>query len=134
MDSGLVPDCSIFGSAVLENWYPGSCLPEIRITLKVRPMINEILATIQGEHDTTMTMAGVHDWVDDGFYVRAMLPLMLVMHVLPQCVAEFRSCKKGQSHIVSCSLLNSSCFLAGAPLEPQAAAQAFLPSPAIEGV
>jgi Holliday junction resolvase YEN1 len=137
MDSGLVPDCSIFGSAVLENQYPGSRLPEIRITLKVRPTIDEILAAIWGEHDTTTTMAGVRDWVDNGFYVRATLPLTLVMHVLPQCVAEFRSRKKGQSHTVSCSLLNSSCFLAGAPSEPQAAAaaaQASLPSPAVEGV
>jgi hypothetical protein len=94
MDSGLVSDCSIFGSAVLENQYPGSHLPKIRVTLKVRPTIDQILAAIQGEHDTPMTMAGVHDWVDR-FYVRAMLPLVLVMHVLPQCVAEFRSRKKG---------------------------------------
>ena len=135
-----LPDCSIFGSAVLENQYPGSCLPEICVALNIRPTIDQILAAIWGEHDMTMTMASVRDWVEDRFYVHAMLPLMLIMHVLPQCVVEFRSCKKGQSHIVPCSLLDSSCFLTGKPLEPQAAAaQASLVSSAscssaVEGV
>ena len=140
IDSGLVPDCSIFGSAVLKNQYPGSCLPEICVALNIRPVINQILAAIRGGHVTTTMMAGVCDWVEDRFYVHATLPLMLIMHVLPQCVAEFRSRKKGQSHIVPCSLLDSSCFLTGKLLEPQAAAaQASLVpsascSSAVEGV
>ena len=67
MDSGLVPDCSIFGSAVLKNQYPGLHLPEICIALNIRPMIDQILAAIWGEHGTTTTMASVRDWVEDGF-------------------------------------------------------------------
>jgi hypothetical protein len=96
MDSGLVPDSSIFSYAVCENQYDDAQLPEIHVTLKVKLTIYEILAAIQGKYDTLKTMAKVHEWVEDGFHVCATLPLVLIEHVLPQCVEEFRSRKKGR--------------------------------------
>jgi hypothetical protein len=111
MDAGLVPDCSIFGSAVRENTYHGSRLPEIHVNLKVKPAIYEILAVIRGKCD-----ADIHEWVKDDFRVRATLPLVLVAHVLPQCIAEFRSCKKGQCRISICSFLTCSYAFSQVPL------------------